>query len=215
MKKSLWDGFAVSAVLFGAMVAQAATYSVGKEAGDLASIDAALAAVADNPDPSGDEIVVRAGTYETSAEYVLSGAITIRGATGKPEDVIIKATGTHRGFKLDNAAAKVSGVTIRDGNAGGESGGGAYITANGGTLENCIVHSCKNTGWGVPGGGIYVAKNAEFGLVDCCVVSNCACGNRQGNGGGVALALYGGVARSSLFVENRHSDNSGGNQSLF
>lgn len=198
---------ALAAVVFAASgVFAGTTLNVPSGYADLA---AALAAAQD-----GDEIVLAAGTYETAAEIILSNGITIRGATGKPEDVIVKATGTHRVFKLDNAEAKVSGLTIRDGNAGGESGGGAYITANGGTLENCVVHSCKNTGWGVPGGGVYVAKNAEFGLVDCCVVSNCACGNRQGGGGGVALALYGGVARSSLFVENRHSDNSGGNQSL-
>lgn len=186
-----------------------AKLTVGSEDGDYATLGAALAAAHD-----GDTIVLRTGTYELDAEIILSDDIAIRGATGRPEDVIIKATGTHRLFTLDSPGAMVADAFLTDGNAGSASGGAAYITANGGRLENCVVSNCKNTGWGVPGGGIYVAKDAALGLIDRCVVTNCSLGNRQGGGGGVALALYGGVARNSLFVGNRHSDNSGNNQNL-
>lgn len=187
----------------------AADLFVGTQAGDYATLSEAVAAAQD-----GDAVILRAGTHEAATEVVITRPLTVRGITGDPDDVVVKAVGNHRLFKLGHAQAKVSGLTLRDGNAGGESGGAVYITADGGTLENSIVTDCRNTGWGVPGGGIYVAKNADSGLIDRCIVKNSACGNRQGAGGGVALALYGGVARNSLFIENRHSDNSGGNQNL-
>ena len=190
-------------VVSGVLPVSAATYYVGKETGDKANIDEALAAVAAAPDDAGDEIVVRTGTYEAPVEYVLSSAITIRGETGKPEDVVIEATGTHRLFKLDNAAAKVSGLTISGGTLNGvaDAGVGVYITATGGTVKKCVIRNCSSNNSHAYGAGVCIAAKSP-GLVDSCVITNCG---GQANGyfhGGLALALDGGEARNCLITGN-------------
>lgn len=206
MKKSRWNGLAVAAALSCATVAQAATYSVGKEAGDQASLDAALAAVVANPDPNGDEIVVRAGTYDAPTEYVLSGAITIRGATGKPEDVTLKATGTaHRLFTLNAPGAVVKDITLTGGSTKGyasnqdQNGGGVFIAENGGQLVHCVVNNCQATVNNKSGGGVYVKAGADAALVDRCVITNCLC-HHEGSAGGCALYMAAGQVRSSLMA---------------
>ena len=134
-------------------------------------------------------------------------------ATGRAEDVVLKAKGTHRMFWLANAQAKLSCVTIQGGNSGATSGGGVYIDAAGGTVERSIVRGCQATGNSIPGGGIYVASGADQGLVDCCVISNCMC-HREGDGAGLAIALYGGEARSCLITENVETSKNGSQKTI-
>ena len=162
------------------------------------TLEAALAVAQD-----GDEIVVRTGTYEAPAEYVISSAITIRGETGNPDDVVINASGTHRMFTLGHADAKLSGLTISGGTRTGTSdaGAGVYITAAGGTVEKCVVRNCSSNGSFAYGAGICIAAKSP-GLVDSCVITNCG---GQANGhfhGGLGLALDGGEARNCLITGN-------------
>jgi len=153
---------------------------------------------------AGNEIVVSNGTHEIAAEIQILTKLKIVGFTGKPEDVILKAKSgtTHRMFQLAHADACVSSVTIRDGNAGANPGGGVFIGSQGGMLHNCVVHACKTTAAGCPGGGVYIATGATDGLVDSCVISNCYTYREGTDGGGTGLGLWGGVARNSLITEN-------------
>lgn len=197
----------VAVVASGALTVSAATWYVGKEAGDKVSIDEALAAVAAAPDAAGDEIVVRKGTYEAPVEYVLSSAITIRGETGKPEDVIVKATGTsaHRLFTLNASEAVVKDLFLTDGSTKGyasnqdRNGGGVFIAANGGQLIHCVVNNCQATVNNQAGGGVYIKAGADAALVDRCVITNCLC-HHEGSAGGCALYMAAGQVRSSLMA---------------
>ena len=165
---------------------------------DYATLEAALAEA-----QNGDEIVLAANTYTTAALITLSDGITIRGATGNPEDVVIKASGSHRMFALDHADAKLSCLTVWGGTTGGyEYGGGVRITAAGGTVERCVICNCLCDGTQGTGAGVYIEANSP-GLVDACVIRNCDCrANWDSFKGGLAITLDGGEARSCLIVGN-------------
>jgi hypothetical protein len=57
---------------------------------------------------AGDEVVVSNGTYILAAAISVPRAITIRGFTGNPADVVVNGNGAVRGFTL-TAAAQISG----------------------------------------------------------------------------------------------------------
>ncbi len=165
---------------------------------DYSTLETALAVAQD-----GDEIVLAADTYTTAALITVSDGITIRGATGNPEDVVIKASGSHRMFALDHADAKLSCITISGGTLGGkEYGGGVMITEAGGTVERCVICNCLCDGTQGTGAGVYIEPNSP-GLVDACVIRNCDCrANWDSFKGGLAITLDGGEARSCLIVGN-------------
>lgn len=183
------------------------------EAGSRSACDVEglVAAVADE---TVDEIVLAANTYEIAAPLRLTRAVTVRSESGVPEDVIIHQTTTSvnksddvtgqlgRCFYIDHAQAFVSGLTIENGNcydnSYGRAGGNVLITANGGTVSNCVIRNGRGLGnWGSGGGGV----GLNGGLVTHCVISN---NLSNSSWGGSGAYLNGGTLANSLKIGRAH-----------
>ena len=207
--KSLWGEIAVACLALMSTVTDALAETYEVDAGG------SLAAAITEATEDGDEIVLAKGSYLLSSEIVLSRNLTVRGATGKPEDVVIAAQGAIRLFTLDHPEARIESVTLANGSPNGQ-GGAVLINAKGGVVCNCVVTGCVANGWGGQGGAFYLQGDAA--LVENCVVSNCWC-NNNGNGpkaagcGAIAAYVKKGTIRNSLFWRNGRTDavnNAGG-----
>ncbi len=132
--------------------------------------------VAGQPGPGvTDIVVVPAGVYILSiagsgedqsqtGDLDLTDSVSIEGISARL--TIIEGAGLDRVFDVGNVAAAISDVTIRDGDAGGGSGGGIL---NGGTLtiERCTV---EGNSAGGPGGG--VRNNNDIFVIDSTLSGN-------------------------------------------
>jgi len=104
-------------------------------------------------------------------------AITVKSASGNPEDCVIDCEGAGRGFQFDSiedTLSVVHGVTIT--NAAGINGGAVYIGHKGGfdaaapKFVNCVF---ANSAASSLGGGMYLDdRGTEVILVDCVFVGN-------------------------------------------
>ena len=241
MKRML---MAVAATL-AAVVSNAATYYASPDGtgsgaqGDPCSLMDAVAKV--NADQGG-EIVLATGTYQeaenvtgtstydsswngsrwTSSYYLLGKSgqnypITVRSATGKPEDVILlgrRADNKNiRLFRVYGNAVKISGITMSDCQENTTlHGGGAIFGSSddsagpfgGSLIENCIIKDCSSC----VGAAIYKvdAVNCTFignttsdsgGAVCKANVSNCTFKANYCNGRSAVAALGGGRAYSA------------------
>lgn len=101
-------------------------------------------------------IYVKPGTYETTAQLKLNGAIKIIGWTGVASDVVITNRTAYssetdskdnRVIHMNDAVAGVYNVTLGGGGCSrnGSGGSSVYIGANGGVASNCVV-SCTRSG---------------------------------------------------------------------
>ena len=152
--------------------------------GDFATIQAAIDAASD-----GDVITLEAGTYtgDGNRDVTFRGkAITVKGATGDPNDCIINCQGTssnrHLGFKFidgELANSVLKNVTITNGSGIKEYtswpsywiiGGGIYCNVGSPTIDNCII---RNNSVGFNGGGIY-SKNGNLTISNCIFIDNTA-----------------------------------------
>ncbi len=150
----------------------------------------------------GDEVIISSGTYTGTGNRdidFIGKAITVRGATGNPNDVIIDCNGgpsePHRGFIFQTGEAANSildGVTVTNGftlSCGGEGGAGISITNSSPTIQNCVITACDTEvipnclGFCV-GGGIYIEEGGP--AISNCVIS----GNTIGEFGRGGAGLY-------------------------
>jgi hypothetical protein len=154
--------------------------------GDYATVQAAV-----NAAVNGDTIVLQPGTYTGAGNRdvnFIGKAITIRGATGEPNDCIIDCQGTqtdrHRGFKFvsgEGISSILEGVTITNGYAPSEAffvpGSGTWIYGPGGAIlcsnsgpyiTNCIIRSNKAYNCA---GGIYNYQSGTI-IKNCIFNSN-------------------------------------------
>jgi hypothetical protein len=199
MKKEVTLG--IICTLLVCALSPAATLTVP---GDYTTIQAALDAAAPL-----DIIEVDDGTYtgDGNKNLVLRNAVTVRSASGRPENCIIDCEGNGRGFRFyagqdltePNTPANatqnfvVSGFTIRNGYAPDEdndpnitrsagNGGGIVIDAGYPVISNCIIRDCYTVG---NGGGIFSngtgGSGARIPLIRSCVIYN----NLADNGGGI------------------------------
>jgi len=116
--------------------------------------------------------------------------VLVTSLSGDASKVRITRTGySKRIFQIDCADAVVSHLTLYGGNS--EQGGATYITANGGTLLDCVVSNCANSTWNSHG-AVYV----NAGRVARCLFRE--------NGYKVGSGLYAkaGVVESCLFTGN-------------
>ena len=176
------------------------------------TIAAAIEAAVD-----GCVVEVAANTYSISTELLLDKGVTLRGATGAPENVIVANTKRNgngsRVIFVNSADARVEGITIQGGyicnNATPftKNGGGVFVGPCGGTVSNCVIRSCGVWTWGCQGGGLYIHASAANALVTHCVITNCAPTSTTSStgDGGSALAMYAGCVRNCLFAYNRVS----------
>ncbi len=155
------------------------------EADAATDLSDALALAAD-----GTEIIVSPGVYDRTKEIFVRKGVEIRGASGKPEDVVFNRdeTANLRLFTFDHPRAILSHVTVSGGNG---STGGNILFANdgfGATIADCIIRNGK-TGTNQRGGGI--AMQAP-GLLTHCVISNntITTGDNDYRAGGAAVSMY-------------------------
>lgn len=154
-------------------------------------------------------VFVAPGIYEQSKQTVLSNAIEIVGMTGKPKDVILRNNATAawdnkecRVFHLRNAKALVTGLTIEKGSVYNVMGGNLLISADGGSVSNCVIasgHGSMNTK------GANAALDAANGVITHCVISNGALSAHTGESSGTAVFFSGNGGRLSNCLITRNA----------
>ena len=123
-----------------ARYSQAATINVP---GDFATIQGAIS---DPNTVAGDEIVVAPGTYNEIIDF-LGKAITVRSASGDPNDTIIDGGGGGSVVTCssgEGSSTVLDGFTITNGSA--TTGGGMYNVNSNPTVTNCIFWGNSDTG---------------------------------------------------------------------
>ncbi len=176
---------------------------------DTLATAAASVQTAVNYAVAGAEVVIAPGTYSLPGEVSVDKEITLRGATGRPEDVILDGHNSVRCLRL-NAGRRglVHSLTLQNGKVDDNwiYGGGAYVHASGGTISNCIVRGCHSgSKWGACGGLYADCDNALF---THCVITNNTASTGNIDGGfvsGLAVHLKGAARlEHSLVAKNRH-----------
>ena len=192
----------------------------------VAELQAALAAAGD-----GSVITVAAGDYEFASgttpytelpcgntAVIVDKGVTIRGATGNPEDVVFRVKGNSfsnitasnrtkvRLMMLHHPEALVTGISFRFGFAGGVFyyGGGVLIDYNGGTVSNCTFtgNSCYENQAGGGAVGMY------GGLLTHSTITNNYSRLAANDGSGAnLLILQNAVARNCLIANNTAAAN--------
>ena len=129
------------------------------------------------------EILVGAGRYAESGIYV-GRNVTLRGATGNRDDVVIgpsrDAFGmgtnnntdktTYRALQATGPGATIADLTVTNGYVYGNSnyGGGAYLTS-GATITNCHITRCVARYTPSSAAGMYISGSYAYDvLVDKC-----------------------------------------------
>ena len=164
-----------------------------------------------------DIIVIAAGTYtgDGNKDIDFQGkAITVKGETGDPCDVIIDCNGSndepHRGFKFhsgEDANSVLEGLTIKNGVAPDETqidnfpycGGGICILYSGPTINNCRI--IQNTAG--HGGAIY-CQDSNVTINNCLIL-----GNRVDDLGGAIYCKDSNTILKSCIISENHA-NAGG-----
>ena len=192
----------------------------------VAELQDALAAAGD-----GSVITVAKGDYEFAsgtAPYtelpcgntavIVDKGVTIRGATGNPEDVVFRVrnnsfsniTASNRTkvrlMMLHHPEAFVTGISFRFGFASGVYyyGGGMLVDYNGGTVSNCTFtgNSCYDNQSGGAAVGMY------GGLLTHSIITNNHSRLAANNGSGANLLIWqNAVARNCLIANNTAAAN--------
>lgn len=151
--------------------------------------------------------VATASGYGAGAGCVpIEKAVEVIGTSGNPADVIVTHGAWIKGsdgkdapspiVKLDNAGAAIRHITVYDGTY--QEGGNVYVTANGGTVDHCIIKKTSNSAWNAkgtsallhggrmtrtrvcengvasPNGQVYADGNAK---IDNCLLYDLTCGS--------------------------------------
>ena len=151
---------AASAVAAIAGTVSGTTYNVPAD-GDLATVVGAA--------QSGDEVVIAASKtpYLLESTLTMPAGVTLRGATGDFNDVVVSGGGTVSGAVVINGNCAVSNITFTSFKTYGirETGSGARY------VENCRFTKIIGTG----ADGQAIEKNSD-GVVSRVVVDNCQLG---------------------------------------
>ncbi len=177
---------------------------------DTWAIAASTIQKAINYSADGAEVVVSNGTYKIPSSIYVDKVITVRGLTGRPEDVIVDAQASTRCLEM-NAGKKalVHSLTLRNGKLSHnyDYGAGAYVYTSGGTVSNCIVRGCQTSGKWAACGGVY--GSCANALFTHCVVTNNTASTGQSDGGylsGIAVQLSNSARiEHSLIANNRYT----------
>ena len=155
--------------------------------------------------PGGGLILVSNGVYTISSATILHTPVTVRGITGKPEDVTVRrntSVNTHL-FDINHPDARIESLAVRDGASWGAVGN-ILIGTLGGTVSNCVVSGGVNlngNAWGPFAGGIYMDSPAA--LVTHCVITNNQADCIVNRHVGGVMMSRGGRLEHSLIADNR------------
>ena len=179
----------------------------GTGAAPYASEDQAAGYIEDALAEAGDgcTIWLKKGNYtlKTKTPIEVKKSVTIRGATGRPEDVIVKKmSGGTRPFTLSHASAVLADLTVTGGSpqAQNNHGSNVRITSTGGVVTNCIIRNGYNGQATTGGGGLAMAA----GLVTHCVISNNYAHER-----GTGVFIEGGKLENCLISGNYGGEDKG------
>ncbi len=168
----------------------------------------------------GDEVIISSGTYTGTGNRdidFLGKAITVRGATGNPNDTIIDCNGgwfnSHRGFYFhtgEDSNSILDGLTIKNGSV--DEGGGIFVENCSPTIRNCIVSNNMaefngaEGSHGGYGGGISCYNNANPLITNCTIISN----NSNYAGAGIACDSNSSPTISNCTIKNNSGTLHGG-----
>ena len=148
-----------------------------------------------------DIVLVSNGTYTVSTAISVTKAITIRGLTGL-RDTIVDGnypTTSNRCFSVNNVAAVLDGLTIRN---AWKDGDGAGVLLTKGTITDCTITGNEAKTLNRRGGGVSCANAG--------VISNCTITNNTANQGGGIFFSVGGIATDCTISENLAVNYGGG-----
>lgn len=187
--------------------------------GEVEAVYGNLVTVADGGDlaaavtAAGDYGVVRAGagTYTISAQLAL-GSVRLEGngRDGAGASVLTQSGSGFRALYLNNRYAYVSGMLVREFQAGSSDGFGAYIDSKGGTVVDCRLTGGYSGTAHKAGGGVY-CKSAD-GLIARCIIDNnkLGYGSIKSNNGGAGVYMSSGALENCLVYGNYSSHEGGG-----
>ena len=184
----------------GRVTARPAIVNVTTAVGFRAALDTAI---------SGQEIILAPGEYGMDALCNVTDAVTIRGATGNPDDVVVKnATTGHPLLRVNDPAARIESLTL-DG-AGLRSGGNGLMEIHywGGTVSNCVIRNGYKGG--NARGHAHVSLIGPDSLITHCVVTNnTSTSDYQTSFNSPGLSLqWNATARECLVADNQMSGSS-------
>ncbi len=166
------------------------------------------AAIADPGTVDGDEVVVAAGTYAETIDF-LGKAITVR-SSGGAGVTTIDGTGAFHVVQCvsgEGPDTVLDGFTITGGNANGafpnDLGGGMYNNGSSPTVTKCIFSG--NTA--KRGGGMYNLNGSNPQVTDCLFIDNMAV---LGGGGGMNNAHSSPTVTNCTFSGNSATAGGGG-----
>ena len=194
------------------------------------TIQAAVDALANGPGRG--TVRVAEGRYETAssgsiavsdkavANVVVTNAIAIVGATGDPEDVIVRNTSSFNTAQvivlyLNHPEALAANLTLEGAHRNAPEspfGGNVSIDALGGTVSNCVIRGADSIGNYARGAGAWL--NSDDALLTHCVVTNNSAsgtGYQYSEGNGIFVHVARGTVANCLIANNHDS---GGTASL-
>ncbi len=147
---------------------------------------------------SGDEIVLAAGTYLAVPGFAITNKrLTIRGATGDPDDVVLDGFDVPGTIVLTISGAASDGtvldsITVTGGvstSTAGADGAGIVLSSANVTIMNCIIRDNTLIAPDGDGAGLR-AVSSDVMVIDSKFLRNTAIGNAGSDG--VAISLSGG-----------------------
>ena len=119
---------------------------------------------------AGQEVVIAPETYLIGANLNVASAVKLRGATGNPADVVLKANHTSQFIRLAAAGSGLYDLTVDGNNKSVGADGILLRIENYGTVSNCVLRNAN--------GGAYASHGAVYltgadALLTHSVISNC------------------------------------------
>ena len=162
------------------------------------------AAVADAID--GQEIVLLAegSPYSVTSETAIRRAVTVRGSTGNPADVVYRrSSGNTRLLRVANPGALIHSLTLADATFADY---GNSVLLEPGTLSNCVIRGTTTAGYW---SSAAVCAKGQASLVTHCVIANNNCAANASSGSNVktqGLHLQGGARAANCLIAGGRQD---------